>query len=1425
MRELERLEIYKYFIDDSRFRREIYSRYRVVADRVSSGDIGLIVENKDAYKILCYDVLLWVSMNEKDGVGKVEYNEEASKSEALRGIFKDTDSLKGFIGKLGDIIGVKSIDISVAELIASLSRMVISDDTNETIRDKSDSDINKMGDDMVGTETVLGEEGEYAVLLDGIIDGDSDITKVEQGKGDNSVSDGESVVGTETVIGKEGEYAVSDIVKDGLKKSRELVLNDEILDEIRDKDGDKSDGLDDITYNPDSLVSNSDIAEKQGEITGTDDTSSDDNYDEDIDISDVDLILDMHDIISSVMNRNKAVFKSCLELDRPYGMLYDKGLLTYKVKNGTLRYIPGVGMGKSVFENLYNAIVRGTGAELKSAPDLRNVPNVDNIDKYDSNYYVGHIFKYALGLVDGKKYTSWKKFEVALKLSLENKLKKLYKKELFFKHLEKIERIYSNAILVLSYEPGAGIKLRISLPGVDINMKKLEDAIRGVTTYKSAGITITQVSGYQDVVDVQVLLKEEEFLNRPYWAYKAMRMKLDNGEEISLSGGLPIGRMVNGDIVDFKLDPSTRFLTMLAAGSGAGKGVLTLSLVAAAIGSGVPLFYMDFKPDMAPIFWDIENEYGINTFTYDGMVKYSPNDKSESHSQSYGMPDVVKKELGKYGGAIVYLKCIQLMCAMAQRRADLGAQNDIMFVFDETQAMQRLIKSFIEKVSELNKANKPKKVKGVEEEPNELYTYTSILLDWVKEINVNIDTYVNTTGRKSNTFCVFIGQSPDYNTWTPLKVKTDNGQLELLSRITFADTIFKILGKGSTTSKYGLGGGNVSDKELTYVANNRFFGMYDGKTTDGATVTIFKPFLTLNSDNPFDKCWTKGMGKKYGYGSISDEDYVRNISIEHGGEPGYSNQYGIHTGTGLLGLASMYCGGDIEKLKKGFSSSWEYCIEYFSESGLNRKYSTPSDYMYDASIDGLMMIGNMVEYKEENENSVVKGISTGNTSSNMEEVGDDGLDTGVKLDGYDDNKKSDIGTSGGKGTSGGIDLLKRETDNNKIYKNAKEVVGDKGFDNSLSDKLRMTDARVDDAINSMMSEVPDGADPLGVMNYMLKQDIDNGYMDKELGESVARRLGLKEKGYIDSYDYNNNHILEQDIVEQVPIKVMGDGGEATQVNGKNINIDLDKVKVENSQRLTDDNSIDCRGAGVGELSLFENILLNTPRGAERYIEKLWKSILAKVIDQGYKMANITRVSIYGGNLYINGKIIILNGVLGGRQDIRLRDIVNFGILFKKYPMIRELRLDDEILRVAMLELGENSLEKLFILGKKLDIIYIKGVDGKTYKVGREDINNDEIKDMSRVADMKNRVDVFCKSKSKSNWDIRSASDNIWGMRLAKANIGNASKALMDKDKPSVGKGLLFGALGGVIGVAGFGLWATYNAGKGIIKLGSLFSRR
>ena len=60
--------------------------------------------------------------------------------------------------------------------------------------------------------------------------------------------------------------------------------------------------------------------------------------------------------------------------------------------------------------------------------------------------------------------------------------------------------------------------------------------------------------------------------------------------------------------------------TAILAGSGSGKGVVTLNILATFIADGCPTVYLDYKPDMAAMLWQLERIVGTRILAIDSLA-------------------------------------------------------------------------------------------------------------------------------------------------------------------------------------------------------------------------------------------------------------------------------------------------------------------------------------------------------------------------------------------------------------------------------------------------------------------------------------------------------------------------------------------------------------------------------------------------------------------------------------------------------------------------------------------------------------------------------------------------------------------------------------------------------------------------------------
>lgn len=195
---------------------------------------------------------------------------------------------------------------------------------------------------------------------------------------------------------------------------------------------------------------------------------------------------------------------------------------------------------------------------------------------------------------------------------------------------------------------------------------------------------------------------------RPLFAYRVLDALQAQGKEITPSSIL-MGKSENGDMVISSLGSSVDLNKNLnhniIASSRAGKGVMTLTLLAPYIAKGVPIFYADRKPDMAGLFAEyvgisdgVPNMALINgsdyrrEFDYYGALNYDSPELAPLWRKN--LPDYIKASSYVDIGDIVYYRFIIFSLGMLLLRLHafgtdpelyekLGGNDGIVVVIDE----------------------------------------------------------------------------------------------------------------------------------------------------------------------------------------------------------------------------------------------------------------------------------------------------------------------------------------------------------------------------------------------------------------------------------------------------------------------------------------------------------------------------------------------------------------------------------------------------------------------------------------------------------------------------------------------------------------------------------------------------------------------
>lgn len=194
----------------------------------------------------------------------------------------------------------------------------------------------------------------------------------------------------------------------------------------------------------------------------------------------------------------------------------------------------------------------------------------------------------------------------------------------------------------------------------------------------------------------------------PLFAYKAAEILNEQGVQVNMEN-MVLGRDIDDRILKNerlgKVDMSNNLTHVIIAGSRAGKGVMTLNILAAGIASGRPIFYLDRKPDMAALFQhmcpemfvvnggalsDVYDIHGHFTNKYKELVENGKLDKY--------FPDYVKTAFGMESlnvanvGDLTYFRALRFVMSIVlalytssecRNNPNLCSKNGIMVVVDE----------------------------------------------------------------------------------------------------------------------------------------------------------------------------------------------------------------------------------------------------------------------------------------------------------------------------------------------------------------------------------------------------------------------------------------------------------------------------------------------------------------------------------------------------------------------------------------------------------------------------------------------------------------------------------------------------------------------------------------------------------------------
>ncbi len=217
------------------------------------------------------------------------------------------------------------------------------------------------------------------------------------------------------------------------------------------------------------------------------------------------------------------------------------------------------------------------------------------------------------------------------------------------------------------------------------------------------------------VCDIQHKFSPSLVNGEPLFAYTAQNSLKKSGKTPSWEN-LIIGKKDDDSILTVGEDISfnKKLVHWVLAGSRSGKGVMTLNILAGALASNKPVFYLDNKPDMASMFRSSQLSGG-RMFCINGDYDTSFDETFHScHPDSFNwsknIPPFVREVLGNdYSNyaPIFYLRAVMFLTSLIYVRGSvrtesrlyepLGGEKGIAIVIDEISAADSAISAMLDK--------------------------------------------------------------------------------------------------------------------------------------------------------------------------------------------------------------------------------------------------------------------------------------------------------------------------------------------------------------------------------------------------------------------------------------------------------------------------------------------------------------------------------------------------------------------------------------------------------------------------------------------------------------------------------------------------------------------------------------------------------
>lgn len=489
------------------------------------------------------------------------------------------------------------------------------------------------------------------------------------------------------------------------------------------------------------------------------------------------------------------------------------------------------------------------------------------------------------------------------------------------------------------------VRIRFSCPQAKVeSLKTIGSAIeanaRNLGLDKDGGRLLNN-SESNGIVKVTYISNEAEFTGETLFAYEALQRVYEAGGTVDMSK-IVLGRKLNGDLmtIDFKAMGST--ILSIQGGGRSGKGVLTLNILATVIGSGYPFIYLDNKPDMAMVLWDMERKYGKKILSVDVSGKPFKEKKiagggvrriaSVRKGVAYNIPEDLDAKLNWH--VFAYAKAIALFGLAMEikgsgRCPKLDSLDRMYAVFDEANATST-------ELTENRTALTALKSKLKDSDPQK--KIVEGMLNFLENTRTSIGT-ISTKYPNTGMKIIVLGQSALGAAWGG-----GGDQRGGVLRPLLSGAKMRILGteNANCDDEYAMGQATAQGVSLVSMDTpGHFVYSPDNVARKGKELEVFKSYLVLN-DNDYDPNGNHGEFVGQLVTTVPNEAALK-MAMEKIAPNGVPNP--LIGFEGLLGYIGEKQGIDVTA---NMHVGYEVLSEVATLVGIIGRYETIEDWLYDS---------------------------------------------------------------------------------------------------------------------------------------------------------------------------------------------------------------------------------------------------------------------------------------------------------------------------------------------------------------------------------------------------------------------------------------------------------------------------------------------